>query len=95
MSWRRYRPCLAGTDHPWARRRARQHPSVRIAEVRFQEREGLAELHDPAPIVATVLLALGMSMISPNTISLPFKLLLFVMLDGWTRLVHGLVLSYR
>ncbi len=46
-------------------------------------------------IVATVLLALGMSMISPTTISLPFKLLLFVMLDGWTRIVHGLVLSYR
>ena len=46
-------------------------------------------------IVATVLLALGMSMISPTTISLPFKLLLFVVLDGWTRLVHGLVMSYR
>jgi type III secretion protein R len=46
-------------------------------------------------IVATVLLALGMSMLAPTTISLPFKLLLFVMLDGWTRLVHGLVLSYR
>jgi type III secretion protein R len=46
-------------------------------------------------IIATVLLALGMSMIAPTTISLPFKLLLFVMLDGWTRLVHGLVLSYR
>jgi type III secretion protein R len=46
-------------------------------------------------IVATVLLALGMSMLSPTTISLPFKLLLFVMLDGWTRLVHGLVLSYH
>jgi type III secretion protein R len=46
-------------------------------------------------IVATVLLALGMAMISPTTISLPFKLLLFVMLDGWTRLIHGLVLSYR
>jgi type III secretion protein R len=46
-------------------------------------------------IVAVVLLALGMSMISPTTISLPFKLLLFVMLDGWTRIVHGLVLSYR
>ncbi len=46
-------------------------------------------------IVATILLALGMSMISPTTISLPFKLLLFVMLDGWTRLIHGLVLSYR
>ena len=46
-------------------------------------------------IIATVLLALGMSMISPTTISLPFKLLLFVMLDGWTRLIHGLVLSYQ
>jgi type III secretion protein R len=46
-------------------------------------------------IVATVLLALGMSMIAPTTISLPFKLLLFVMLDGWTRLIHGLVLSYH
>jgi type III secretion protein R len=46
-------------------------------------------------IVATILLALGMSMISPTTISLPFKLLLFVMLDGWARLIHGLVLSYR
>ena len=46
-------------------------------------------------IVATVLLSLGMSMLAPTTISLPFKLLLFVMLDGWTRLVHGLVLSYR
>lgn len=46
-------------------------------------------------IVATILLALGMSMIAPTTISLPFKLLLFVSLDGWSRLVHGLVLSYR
>lgn len=46
-------------------------------------------------IVATVLLALGMSMLAPTTVSLPFKLLLFVMLDGWARLVHGLVLSYR
>ena len=34
-------------------------------------------------------------MISPTTISLPFKLLLFVMLDGLTRLIHGRVLSYR
>ena len=46
-------------------------------------------------IVANVLLALGMSMISPTTISIPFKLLLFVMLDGWSELMHGLVLSYR
>jgi type III secretion protein R len=32
--------------------------------------------------------------LSPMTISLPFKLLLFVVVDGWTRLVHGLVLTY-
>ena len=46
-------------------------------------------------IVSNILLAMGMMMLSPMTISLPFKLLLFVFLDGWTRLVHGLVLSYH
>lgn len=46
-------------------------------------------------VVSNVLLAMGMMMISPMTISLPFKLLLFVFLDGWTRLVQGLVLSYQ
>lgn len=45
-------------------------------------------------IVSNVLLALGMMMVSPSTISLPLKLFLFVMVDGWTRLLHGLVLSY-
>ncbi len=45
-------------------------------------------------IVSNVLLAMGMMMVSPMTISLPFKLLLFVLVDGWTRLVHGLVGSY-
>ncbi|MDE0658276.1 MAG: type III secretion system export apparatus subunit SctR [Gammaproteobacteria bacterium] len=46
-------------------------------------------------VVSNILLAMGMMMISPMTISLPFKLLLFVFLDGWTRLVQGLVLSYQ
>ena len=46
-------------------------------------------------IVAAVLMAMGMQMMSPTTISLPIKLLLFVMLDGWSRLLHALVLSYR
>lgn len=46
-------------------------------------------------IVSNILLAMGMMMVSPMTISLPFKLLLFVFLDGWTYLIHGLVLSYR
>ena len=45
-------------------------------------------------IVSNILLAMGMMMVSPMTISLPFKLLLFVVADGWTRLIHGLVLTY-
>lgn len=46
-------------------------------------------------IVSNILLAMGMMMVSPLTISLPFKLFLFVVVDGWTRLIHGLVLSYE
>ncbi len=46
-------------------------------------------------IVSNILLAMGMMMVSPMTISLPFKLLLFVLLDGWSRLIHNLVLSYQ
>ncbi|MGY0633283.1 hypothetical protein [Luteimonas sp. A478] len=45
-------------------------------------------------VVANILLALGMMMMSPTIISLPFKLLLFVLVDGWAKLVHGLVLTY-
>ncbi len=45
-------------------------------------------------VVSNILLAMGMMMVSPVTISLPFKLLLFVMVDGWTLLIQGLVRSY-
>ncbi len=45
-------------------------------------------------IVANILLALGMSSLSPVTVSLPLKLLLFIALDGWKRLLAALVLSY-
>ena len=45
-------------------------------------------------VVSNILLAMGMMMLSPTTISLPFKLLLFVVLSGWTQLAHGLVLTY-
>ena len=45
-------------------------------------------------IVSNILLAMGMMMVSPVMISLPLKLFLFVALDGWTRLLQGLVLSY-
>lgn len=46
-------------------------------------------------IVANVIQALGLSMVSPTPVAIPFKLLLFVAFDGWQRLVHALVLSYR
>ena len=45
-------------------------------------------------VVANILLAMGMSMLSPSVVSLPFKLLLFVLVDGWFLIVRGLVLSY-
>jgi type III secretion protein R len=45
-------------------------------------------------VISNILLAMGMMMLSPTTVSLPFKLLLFVLIDGWVKLAHGLVLSY-
>ena len=46
-------------------------------------------------IVANVLLALGMFMLSPTIISLPFKLLIFIAVDGWSLIVNGLVGSFN
>jgi type III secretion protein R len=45
-------------------------------------------------VISNILLAMGMMMLSPVTISLPFKILLFILVDGWVQLSHGLVLSY-
>ena len=45
-------------------------------------------------IVSNVLMAMGMVMVSPLVISTPFKIFLFVAVSGWTRLLHGLLLSY-
>jgi type III secretion protein R len=45
-------------------------------------------------VISNLLLALGMHMLSPTTVSLPFKLLLFVLADGWQLLLRGLVESY-
>lgn len=45
-------------------------------------------------IVSNVLMAMGMVMVSPLVISVPFKLFVFVLVDGWSRLTHGLLLSY-
>lgn len=46
-------------------------------------------------VVANILMALGMQMLSPTTISLPFKVLLFVLVDGWYLISRGLVIGYQ
>ena len=46
-------------------------------------------------VTSNILLAMGMMMLSPLTIALPLKLLLIVMVDGWTLIIQGLVLSFR
>jgi type III secretion protein R len=46
-------------------------------------------------VVANILLALGMQMLSPTQVSLPFKLLLFVAINGWGLLAQALVTGYR
>jgi len=45
-------------------------------------------------VVSSVLMSMGMMMLSPVIISLPFKLMLFVMVDGWNLLVGSLVRSF-
>ncbi len=45
-------------------------------------------------IISSILLALGMMMMSPVTISVPVKLILFVAIDGWTLISKGLIMQY-
>lgn len=45
-------------------------------------------------VVSNILLAMGMFMLSPVTVSLPFKLLLFILVDGWYLIARGLVIGY-
>ena len=45
-------------------------------------------------IISNILMALGMMMMSPVTISLPIKLLLFISIDGWNRIIHLLFNTY-
>ena len=46
-------------------------------------------------IVATTLMSMGMMMLPPVMISMPFKILLFVMIDGWHLLIDSLIVSFR
>ncbi len=45
-------------------------------------------------VIASVLMSLGMMMLPPNVVSLPFKLIFFVLVDGWTLVAGSLIQSY-
>jgi flagellar biosynthetic protein FliP len=45
-------------------------------------------------VVASVLMSMGMLMLPPVLISLPFKILLFIMVDGWNLIVRSIALSF-
>jgi flagellar biosynthetic protein FliP len=45
-------------------------------------------------MVATIVMSMGMMMMPPTVISLPFKVLFFVLIDGWNLLIGGLVRSF-
>ena len=46
-------------------------------------------------VVSSILLSLGMMMVPPATISLPIKLLMFVLIDGWRLVLEGVLGSFR
>jgi len=46
-------------------------------------------------VVSSILLSLGMMMVPPSTLSLPLKVLMFVLIDGWTLVLEGVVGSFR
>lgn len=46
-------------------------------------------------VVSSILLALGMMMVPPATISLPIKILMFVLIDGWSLIIQGVLGSFR
>jgi flagellar biosynthetic protein FliP len=45
-------------------------------------------------VVATLTMSMGMMMLPPTTVSLPFKVLFFVLIDGWNQIVGSLVRSF-
>lgn len=46
-------------------------------------------------VVASILMSMGMLMIPPVMISLPFKILLFILVDGWGLVVESLIKSFK
>lgn len=72
-------------------------PAFVLSEVSSAFRVGVA-LYLPFVVidlvVSSVLMGLGMMMVSPQTITTPLKVVVFVAVDGWARLMEGLLLSY-
>jgi len=46
-------------------------------------------------VIANVLMAMGLNQVQPTNVAIAFKLMLFVVMSGWSTLVHGLVMTYR
>ncbi|MDQ7980270.1 type III secretion system export apparatus subunit SctR [Paraburkholderia sp. SARCC-3016] len=46
-------------------------------------------------VIANVLMAMGLNQVQPTNVAIPFKLLLFVAMSGWSTLIHGLIMTYR
>lgn len=46
-------------------------------------------------VIANVLLAMGLNQVQATNVAIPFKLLLFVVMNGWSTLIHGLILTYK
>ena len=75
--------------------------SAFIDDEPFEPRELARALADPSGrillidlVVSTTLLSMGMLQLPPAMVSLPFKILLFVMIDGWNLLVGSIVRSF-
>ena len=46
-------------------------------------------------IVSSLLMSMGMMMVPPTSISLPLKILIFLLIDGWQLVIHGLITSFK
>jgi len=46
-------------------------------------------------VISSILMAMGMMMLPPTVVSLPFKIILFVLVDGWSLIINSLVKSFH
>ena len=89
---------LRPAEHAGRRADLRAHPAFMISELKTAFQMGFLILLPFLVIdmvVSSTLMSMGMMMLPPTTISLPFKVLLFVMADGWYLISRSLVTSFR